>query len=55
MACPPSVVNCPDRQKINQIQPVSLRNGNTYEEAKKKIQAQHPSQIGGITIKTTRA
>ena len=58
MACPPSVKNCPDRQKnaFNTTPQQTVGNANTYEQAKEKLinANQMPINVGGITIKTRR-
>ena len=56
MACPPSVVNCPDRQKQQSNNSVIVRtqNGNAYDEAKRTLTQRPQQNIGGVTIKTTR-
>lgn len=58
MACPPSVKNCPDRNKNqpNILPQQTVGNGNSYEQAKEKLINANamPINVGGVTIKTRR-
>jgi hypothetical protein len=55
MACPASVVNCPDRQKNNQQTVIKQQQqASSYDEAKRILQQPVKQNSGGVTIKTQR-